>query len=120
MSWDYDTAFVEKLRSLPLGASVLLLFFESSLKEPGTLLAIDALLDRVKERELRVEVKAVERIGSLARLTQGRHAAVVVSNRVWDQHARLLEAHADVFWRLASRLNHQSLEAVRDRLGFML
>jgi hypothetical protein len=44
----------------------------------------------------------------------------VVSNRVWDEHAAALEAHPATFWRLASRLNHQSLDAIRDRLGFVL
>ena len=37
-----------------------------------------------------------------------------------EEVAAVLEAHPDTFWRLASRLNHQSLEAVRDRLGFVL
>jgi hypothetical protein len=99
---------------------VLLLFFESSLREQGTLLAIDALLDRVKEREFKIDVRAVEKIRPLTRLVESRYAAVVVSNRVWDEHAAVLEAHPETFWRLASRLNHQSLEAVRDRLGFVL
>jgi DNA-binding transcriptional regulator YhcF (GntR family) len=120
VSWDYEPAFVERLRSLPLGSALLLLFFESSLKEQGTLLAIDALLDRVKEREFKVDVRAIEKTRPLARLVDSRYAAVVVSNRVWDEHAAVLEAHPDTFWRLASRLNHQSLEAVRDRLGFVL
>jgi hypothetical protein len=39
---------------------------------------------------------------------------------VWDEHAALLERYPDTFWRLSSRLNHQSLDAVRDRLGFVL
>jgi DNA-binding transcriptional regulator YhcF (GntR family) len=120
VSWDYEPTFVEKLRSLPLGSSLLLLFFESSLKEQGTLLAIDALLDRVKEREFKVDVRAIETTRPLTRLVRSRYAAVVVSNRVWDEHAAVLEAYPDTFWRLASRLNLQSLEAVRDRLGFVL
>jgi DNA-binding transcriptional regulator YhcF (GntR family) len=120
VSWDYEPGFIERLRSLPLGSSVLLLFFESSLKEQGTLLAIDALLDRVKEREFKIDVRAIEKIRPLTRLVDSRYAAVVVSNRVWDEHAAVLEAHPQTFWRLASRLNHQSLEAVRDRLGFVL
>ena len=120
VSWDYDAAFIERIRSLPLGSSLLLLFYRSSLKEQGTLLAIDALLDRVKEREFQVDVKAVEDVGSLSRLARSRYAAVVVSNRVWDEHAGALEAHPATFWRLASRLNHQSLDAIRDRLGFVL
>lgn len=120
VSWDYDVGFLERLRSLPLGSSVLLLFYRSSLKEQGTLLAIEALLDRVKEREFAVDVKAVEQVGPLARLPRSRYAAVIVSNRVWDEHAAVLERRPETFWRLASRLNHQSLDAIRDRLGFVL
>jgi hypothetical protein len=120
VSWDYDAAFTERLRSLPLGSSILLLFFQSSLKEQGTLLAIDALLDRVKERSFKVEIQPIEQAGPLERLARSRYAAVVVSNRVWDDHAAVLERHPDKFLRLASRLDHQSLEAIRDRLGFVL
>lgn len=120
VSWDYEPAFIERVRSLPMGSSLLLLFYESSLKEQGTLLAIEALLDRIKERELKVEVKAVEGVGSLARLARSRYEAVIVSNRVWDEHAAVLERYPKTFWRLSSRLNQQSLEAVRDRLGFVL
>lgn len=117
---DYDPAFVERLSSLPLGSSVLLLFYESSLRETGTQLAIEALLDRVKDRKFKVEVQALEHSGHLDRLTRCRHDAVVVSNRVWDAHGELLDAHPDKFLRLASRVNQQSLDALRDRLGFVL
>jgi DNA-binding transcriptional regulator YhcF (GntR family) len=120
VSWDYDAAFLERLRSLPLGSSILLLFYRSSLKEQGTLLAIEALLERVKEREFRVDVKAIEAVGALAKLARTRYAAVIVSNRVWDDHAAVLERYPKTFWRLASRLNHQSLEAIRDEMGFVL
>jgi DNA-binding transcriptional regulator YhcF (GntR family) len=120
VSWDYDAAFVERLRSLPQGACVLLLFYRSSLKEQGTLLAIDALLDRVKERDLKVTFTALEDVGSIARLAGSRYDAVLVSNRVWDAHANVLEQHPETFWRLSSRLNLQSLETVRVRLGFVL
>lgn len=117
---DYDPAFIERVSSLPLGSSVLLLFYESSLTETGTLLAIDALLDRVKDRKFRVEVKALETVGPLGKVVRGRYDAVLVSNRVWDAHAALLEQHPGKFLRLASRVNQQSLDAVRDRLGFVL
>ncbi len=117
---DYDPAFIERVSSLPLGASVLLLFYESSLKETGTQLAIDALLDRVKDRKFHIEIKALERCGPLAKLARARYDAVIVSNRVWDAHAELLEQHPDTFLRLASRVNQPSLDAVRDRLGFVL
>jgi DNA-binding transcriptional regulator YhcF (GntR family) len=120
VSWDYDAAFVERVRSLPLRSSILLLFYESSLREQGTLLAIDALLDRVKERDFRVDVKSVETAGPIERLVRSRYAAVVVSNRVWDGHAAVLERYPEKFLRLSSRLNHQSLDAIRDRLGFVL
>jgi DNA-binding transcriptional regulator YhcF (GntR family) len=120
VSWDYDAVFVERLRSLPLGSSVLLLYYEASLREQGTRLAIDALLDRVKEREFKVDVKAVERVGRLGALARSRYDAIVVSNRVWDEHAAVLEKSPDRFWRLSSRVNPQSLEAVRDKLGFVL
>ena len=120
VSWDYDAAFVERLRSLPQGASVLLLFYRSSLKEQGTQLAIEALLDRVKERNLKIAFKAVEDVGSIARLARSRFEAVLVSNRVWDAHASVLEQHPETFWRLSSRLNLQSLDPVRVRLGFVL
>jgi GntR family transcriptional regulator len=120
VSWDYDVAFIERLRSLPLGSSIVLLFLESSLKEQGTLLAIEALLDRVKEREFAVEIKAVEQVRPLSRLARSRYGAVIVSNRVWDEHSAVLERDPVTFWRLSSRLNQQSLEAVRDRLGFVL
>jgi GntR family transcriptional regulator len=120
VSWDYDVAFIERLRSLPLGSSIVLLFLESSLKEQGTLLAIDALLDRVREREFAVEIKAVEQVRPLSRLARSRYGAVIVSNRVWDEHSAVLERDPVTFWRLSSRLNQQSLEAVRDRLGFVL
>ena len=60
---DYDPGFIERVTSLPLGSSVLLLFYESSLKETGTLLAIDALLDRVKDRTFKVAVKSLEECG---------------------------------------------------------
>jgi GntR family transcriptional regulator len=120
VSWDYDPAFVERLRSLPLGSSVLLLYYEASLREAGTRLAIDALLDRLKEREFAVDVKAVEQAGRLASLARSRYDAIVVSNRVWDEHAAVLEKSPDRFWRLSSRLNPQSLEAVRDELGFVI
>ena len=120
VSWDYDPAFVERLRSLPLGSSVLLLYYDASLREPGTRLAIDALLDRVKEREFEIEVKAVERAGRLGALARSRFDAIVVSNRVWDEHAAVLEKWPDRFWRLSSRLNPQALETVRDELGFVV
>lgn len=120
VAWDYDAAFLERVRSLPIGSSILLLFFASSLKEQGTLLVIDALLDRLKERAFKAEVKAVEDMKPLTRLTRARYGAVIVSNRVWDEHAVFLERHPETFCRLAARLNHQSLDAVRDRLGFVL
>ena len=117
---DYDPSFVERLRSLPLDSSILLLFYESSLKETGTLLAIDALLDRVKDRHFKVEVKALETAGPLEKLARSRHQAVVVSNRVWDHHADTLERSPSKFVRLASRVNLPSLEEIRDRLGFVI
>jgi len=120
VSWDYEPAFIERLRNLPLSSSILLLFFESSLKEQGTLLMIDVLLDRVKDRDFKVDVKAIEKVGSLARLTHSRYRVVVVSNRVWDAHAAVLERHPQTFSRQSLRLNRQSLDAVRDRLGFVL
>ncbi len=120
VSWDYDAAFVERLRSLPQGAGVLLLFYRSSLKEQGTLLAIDALLDRVKERDFKVTFKAVEDVRSIRRLAGAGYDAIVVSNRVWDDHARVLERDPEKFWRLSSRLNLKSLDPIRVRLGFVL
>ena len=120
ISLDYDPAFVERVSSLPLGSAVLLVFYASSLKETGTLLAIDALLDRVKDRKFRIEIAALEKAGPLEKLARGRHEAVIVSNRVWDAHAPVLERHPGKFLRLASRVNHQSLDAIRDRLGFVL
>ena len=120
VSWDYDAAFVERLRSLPLGSKVLLLYYEASLREQGTRLAIDALLDRVKEREFVVDVKAVEQAGRLGALARSRYDAIVVSNRVWDEHAAVLEKSPERFWRLSSRLNPQALEAVRNELGFVV
>jgi hypothetical protein len=119
VSWDYDAAFLERVRSLPIGSRVLLLFFESSLKEQGTLLVIDALLDRLRDREFETTVMAVERVGALAKL-KSQYEAVIVSNRVWDEHAAQLERHPGTFLRLASRLNHESLNAIRDRLGIVL
>lgn len=120
VSWDYDAAFLERLRSLPLGSRILLLFLRASLKEQGTLLAIDALLERLKDREFQIEVKPVEAVGALPRLARGRHAAIIVSNRVWDAHAGVLERFPKVFIRLASRLNHQSLDAIRNEMGFLV
>jgi GntR family transcriptional regulator len=120
IAWDYDTAFLERVRSLPLGTRILLLFFARSLKEQGTLLAIEALLERLRDREFAVDVKAVEDIRPLAKLARSRYGAVIVSNRVWDEHAAMLERYPNTFWRLSSRLNYQSLDAVRDRLGFVL
>ena len=120
VSWDYDAAFVERLRSLPLGSKVLLLYYEASLREQGTRLAIDALLDRVKEREFVVDVKAVEHVGRLGALARSRYDAIVVSNRVWDEHSAVLEKSPERFWRLSSRLNPQALEAVRNELGFVV
>lgn len=119
VSWDYDAAFLDRLRDLPLGSRILLLYFESSLKEQGTLLAIDALVERLKDREFDIHVKAVEAVPALGRL-KTQYRAVIVSNRVWDEHAALLEREPDTFVRLSSRVNHQSLEAVRDRLGIVL
>jgi hypothetical protein len=119
VSWDYDAAFLERVRSLPIGSRVLLLFFESSLKEQGTLLVIDALLDRLRDREFETEVTAVERVAALPKL-KSQYEAVIVSNRVWDEHADQLERHPGTFLRLASRLNHESLNAIRDRLGIVL
>lgn len=117
---DYDPAFIERLRSLPLHSSVLLLFYESSLKETGTLLAIDALIDRVKDRHFKVEIKALEHAGPLEKLARSRYEAVVVSNRVWDAWAETLERAPARFVRLASRVNQPSLEEIRDRLGFVI
>jgi GntR family transcriptional regulator len=119
VSWDYDAAFLERVRSLPLGSRILLLYFASSLKEPGTLLAIDALVERLKDREFAIDVKAVEAVPAVARL-KAQYGAVIVSNRVWDEHAAVLERDPETFVRLSSRLNRQSLEAVRDRLGIVL
>jgi hypothetical protein len=62
---------------------------------------------------------AIERVPVLARM-KSQYEAVIVSNRVWDQHAAQLEQHPDTFIRLASRLNHESLNAIRDRLGIVL
>lgn len=120
ISLDYDPAFVERVTSLPLGSDVLLLFYASSLKETGTLLAIDALLDRVKDRKFRIDTKALEKAGPLEKLARSKHEAVIVSNRVWDAHGAILERHPKKFLRLASRVNHQALDAIRDRLGFLL
>jgi hypothetical protein len=117
---DYDPSFVERLRSLPLQSKIVLLFYEASLKETGTLLAIDALLDRVKDRQFQVEIKALESAGPLAKLARARYEAVVVSNRVWDAHAETLERSPSRFVRLASRVNHPSLEEIRGRLGFVI
>ncbi len=86
---DYDPSFLERVRSLPLGSPVLLLFFESSLKETGTLLAIDALLDRLRDREFEVEVKAVEKVGALA---QARAVTLRGDHR---QQSRLGRARGD-------------------------
>ena len=119
VSWDYDAAFLERVRSLPIGSRVLLLFLESSLKEQGTLLVIEALLERLRDREFDTEVMAAERAPALAKL-RTQYQAVIVSNRVWDEQAEQLERHPDTFVRLASRLNHESLNAVRDRLGIVL
>jgi GntR family transcriptional regulator len=119
VSWDYDAAFLERVRSLPIGSRVNLLFFESSLKEQGTMLAIEALLERLRDREFDTRVVAVERAPALARL-RSRCEAVIVSNRVWDEYAGQLERHPETFIRLASRLNHESLNAIRDRLGIVL
>jgi DNA-binding transcriptional regulator YhcF (GntR family) len=120
LSWDHDVGFIERLRNLPLGSPVMLLFSEKNLKEQGTLLAIDALIDRVKEREFKVDVTALENAGPLSKLPRSRYAAVIVSSRVWDDHADVLERYPETFWRLRSRINHQSLDAIRDRLGFVL
>jgi GntR family transcriptional regulator len=120
ISVDYDPAFLERVRSLPMRSSILLLFSESSLAEAGTLLAIDVLLERLKDRDFSVDVKAVERVGAINKLALGRYQAIVVSNRVWDRHAAVLEAAPKKFLRLASRVNQQSLHAVRDRLGLVL
>ena len=120
VSWDYDPRFIERIRSLPVGSSILLLFYRSSLREQGTLLAIDALLERFKERDFKIDVRAVEQMGSLERLGRSRYAAVLVSNRVWDEHAATLEKFPSKVWRLAARLDLQSLEALRDRLGLVL
>jgi GntR family transcriptional regulator len=117
---DYDPSFLERLRSIPLHSSVLLMFYESSLKETGTLLAIDALLDRVKDRLFQVEIKALEKAGPLERLARSRYEAIVVSNRVWDAHAETLERAPSKFVRLASRVNQPSLDEVRHRLGFVI
>ena len=119
VSWDYDAAFLERVRSLPIGSRVLLLFLESSIKEQGTLLAIDALLERLRDREFETEVTAIERVPALAKL-KSQYEAVIVSNRVWDQHSEQLERQPGTFVRLASRLNHESLNAIRDRLGIVL
>lgn len=120
ISLDYDPAFVERVRGLPMRSSILLLFYDSSLRETGTLLAIDALLDRLKDRDFSVDLKAVEKAGSLDVLARSRYKAIVVSNRVWDVHAAVLEASPAKFLRLASRVNQQSLSTVRDRLGLVL
>jgi DNA-binding transcriptional regulator YhcF (GntR family) len=117
---DYDPSFVERLRSLPLHSSVLLLFYERSLKETGTRLAIDALIDRLKDRHFKIEIKAIEAVGSLERLARARYEVIVVSNRVWDGHTETLERWPAKFVRLASRVNQPSLDEVRDRLGFVI
>ena len=120
ISLDYDPAFVERVTSLPLGSDVLLLFYASSLKETGTLLAIDALLYRVKDRKFRIDTRALENAGPLEKLRRSKYEAVIVSNRVWDVHGAILERHPAKFLRLASRVNHRALDAIRDRLGFVL
>jgi hypothetical protein len=119
VSWDYDAGFLERVRSLPLGSRVLLLCLDSSLKEQGTRLAIEALLERLRDREFAIDVKGAGSAPPLSRL-RTRYEAVIVSNRVWDEQAAALERYPDTFVRLSARLNHQSLDAIRDRLGIVL
>jgi GntR family transcriptional regulator len=120
VSWDYAPVFLERLRSLPIGSRVLLLFFEASLKHEGPQLVIQELLQRVQDRAFDVTVKAVERAGRLERLARSSYRAVLVSNLVWDKHDAVLERHPDKFWRLATRLNHQSLETISEKLGIVV
>lgn len=119
IAFDYAPSFLDRLRSLPLHSSILLLFYESSLKETGTQLAIDALIDRVKDRHFKIDIKSLESAGPLEKLARSRYQAVVVSNRVWDVHADTLE-RSPTFVRLASRVNQSSLEEIRERLGLVI
>ena len=83
MSWDYDAAFVERLRSLPQGASVLLLFYRSSLNDQGTKLAIEALL------ESQPRLVAPEEIGRSRKIEDARGRYIHAAKLTFPPHLRL-------------------------------
>ena len=117
---DYAPDFLDQLQHLPMHSRVLLLFHERSLQEEGTQVAIATLMDRLEERCFRFKVKAVERVQQLERLTRSPFRVILVSNITWDSHKELFSRFPHRFWRLAVRMNNESLNQLRESLGLIV
>jgi DNA-binding transcriptional regulator YhcF (GntR family) len=120
VSWEFASSLLEHLRRLPVRSRILLLFYEAHLEQAGTRVAIDHLRACLEDRQLAMGIAALERVGRLDTLARSRYRAVVVSNQIWDRHEAFFLKHPQKFWRLATRLDARSLQAVTDRLGFVL
>jgi DNA-binding transcriptional regulator YhcF (GntR family) len=120
VSWDYAAQFIERLRNLPSGSGVLLLFYQASLEQQGTRLAIEELISRVQDRRHVFTTRPFERIGRLESLVRSPFRAIVVSNQIWDRYPLQLERHPRKFWRLLARLDDRSLKVIGEKLGFVL
>lgn len=114
---DYAPDFIDQLQNQPIRSRILMLFHQSTLHEEATQLAIQALTERFEERSFKFDVKAVEKAGKPETLMQSDYKVILVSNRAWDSYGDLFGRYPHRFWRLAVRVNRNSLDALREELG---
>jgi GntR family transcriptional regulator len=120
VSWDWASPFIDRLRALPAGSRILFLIYGERPGHEATRLVIDELIARLRDRGFRSEVRAIEHIDRPESLLRARYKAILVSNQLWGRHQALFEQHPTKFWRLATRLDEPSLQAVADRIGLVL
>jgi DNA-binding transcriptional regulator YhcF (GntR family) len=119
VAWQFAVSFIERLRALPEGSRILLLFYQASLEQEGTRLAIQELISRARDRRFVFTVRPVERV-KLDALARSRYRAILVSNQVWDRYHAQLARHPRRFWRLAVSLDDRSLQLLTRKLGLVL
>lgn len=119
LSWSYAPGLLEQVRSLPLGSELCVLYTESAIGGEGTQLAFQELRRSLEGRSFRMHPLALERIDDPLALADRDYRAALISNRVWDLHQSGFEKRPDFFFRLATRLNKQSLEEIKTELGLV-